>query len=862
MASTPTTRGTEEAAVDKSADVLLSDGSAVHLRQIQPDDAAAIVDLHSRLSDRTRYLRYFSPYPRIPERDLARFVNVDHRDREAFIVVSGPRIMAVGRYERLGADSPEAEVAFVVEDAHQGRGIGSVLLEHLAEAARENGIERFVAEVLPQNAAMLRVFSDFGYQVQRQYADGVVHLTFPIAPTEKSREVQESREHRTEARSIARLLSPRGIAVYGASASGQGIGAAMLGHLRDGGYTGAVVPVHPQADRVAGLPAYRSASEAGVAVDLALVAVPPDAVAEAVMDAAAAGAGGLVVVSAGFAEAGADGAVAQRALIETAHALGLRVIGPGSMGIANTDPSVRLNATLAPTLPAAGRVGFFSQSGALGVALLAEADRRGLGLSSFVSAGNRADVSGNDLLQYWQDDPGTDAVLLYLETFGNPRKFARLARRMSRVKPVVAVASATRPTGLASDLPGPDPNAVTALFARSGVIRVETVAELFDVGILLAHQPLPAGRRVGIVGNSPALSGLAVAACRANGLLVGEGYPHDISPQAGAHDLADALADAAVDDRVDALVVVFAPPLPGQLPDEDADFATALGSVALAGEKPTVATFLLGASPPRVPAYPSVEEAARALGRVAGYADWLRHPPGMLPALSDVDPVAADIDGPPSALLAAYGISLVPATGAATLEEVLQAAAQVGYPVAVKAARQALRHRIDLGAVRLALADEDDLRAAYAELSAAFGPDVLVQTMVPAGVACTIEVVEDPAFGPVVGFGLGGVASELLGDLAWRAAPLTDRAAAALVVEPRAAPLLHGYRGSAPVDREALIDLLLRVGRLADEHPRIRALSLNPVLARPDGYSVLHAAVEIGEVVTRPDSGPRRLIGP
>ena len=431
--------------MDKSADVLLSDGSAAHLRQIRPEDAPAIVEFHSRMSERTRYLRYFSPYPRIPERDLERFVNVDHRDREAFVVVSGPRISAVGRYERLGHDSPEAEVAFVVEDAHQGRGIGSVLLEHLAQAARENGIKRFVAEVLPQNGGMLRVFSDFGYQIQRRYADGVVHLEFPIEPTEKSREVQESREQRTEARSIARLLAPRAVAVYGASASGQGIGAAMLGHLRDGGFTGTIVPVHRRASRVAGLPAYRSAVEAGVAVDLALIAVPPEAVADAVDDAARSGAAGLVVVSAGFAEAGADGAATQRALVERAHEAGLRVVGPNSMGIANTQNSVRLNATLAPMLPAAGRVGFFSQSGALGVALLAEADRRGLGLSSFVSAGNRADVSGNDLLQYWQDDPGTDVVLLYLETFGNPRKFARLARRMSRVKPVVAVASATRP---------------------------------------------------------------------------------------------------------------------------------------------------------------------------------------------------------------------------------------------------------------------------------------------------------------------------------------------------------------------------------------------------------------------------------
>ncbi|MFI5931132.1 GNAT family N-acetyltransferase [Actinoplanes sp. NPDC051494] len=844
--------------MDREADVLLSDGSAVHLRRIRPDDAAGIVDFHSRMSDRTRYLRYFSPYPRIPERDLERFVNVDHRDREAFVIVSGRRIRAVGRYERLGPGSPEAEVAFVVEDAHQGRGIGPVLLEHLADAAREQGIQQFVAEVLPQNSGMLRVFSDIGYQVQRKYADGVVHLSFPIAPTEKSREVQETREQRTEARSIARMLHPRGIAVYGASASGQGIGAALLAHLRDGGYPGTIVPVHRSAERVAGLVAFRRAADAGAAVDVALIAVPPEGVASAVADADEAGASSLVVVSAGFAEAGAQGVLAQRELIDAAHAAGMRVVGPNCLGVANTDPSVRLNATLAPRLPAAGRVGFFSQSGALGVALLAQAERRGLGLSSFVSAGNRADVSGNDLLQYWQDDPGTDAVLLYLETFGNPRKFARLARRMSRVKPVVAVASATRPPGLAGDLPGPDTRAVTALFARSGVIRVDTVAELFDVGVLLAHQPLPAGRRVAVVGNSSALSGLAVAACRANGLTVAEGYPHDISPQAGAHDLADALADAAVDDRVDALVVVFAPPLPGQLPDEDADFAVALSSVALAGEKPTVAMFLLGDLPSTVPSYPSVEEAVRALGRVATYAEWLRRPPGVMPELSGVDPDAA-ADSPPADLLAAYGIRVEPSTSATSVEEAVAAADTLGYPVALKAAGGALRHRIDLGAVRLALGGEDAVRAAYRDLAASFGPHVLVQSMVAPGVACTVDVVEDPAFGPVVGFGLGGVASELLGDRAWRAAPLTDRAAAALVDEPRAAPLLHGYRGSEPVDREALIDLLLRVGRLADEHPRIRALSLNPVLARPDGYAILHASVETGTPGARLDSGPRRL---
>nr|WP_204342328.1 bifunctional GNAT family N-acetyltransferase/acetate--CoA ligase family protein [Micromonospora terminaliae] len=843
-------------------DVLLSDGTTVQLRQIRPDDAAAIVAMHARFSERTRYLRYFSPYPRIPERDLQRFVVVDHRDREAFVVLAGDRIVAVGRYERLGPGSPEAEVAFVVEDAYQGRGIGSVLLEHLADAARRYGIVHFVAEVLPANGAMLRVFSDFGYQVQRQYADGVVHLNFPIAPTEATLEVQRGREHRTEARSIARLLAPRGIAVYGASTTGQGVGAALLGHLRDGGFTGALVPVHPTAATVAGLPAYPSAADAGEAVDLAVVAVAPEAVTEVVADAAKAGAHGLVVVSAGFAESGPAGAAAQRALVRAAHLAGMRVVGPNCLGVANTDPAVRLNATLAPVLPAPGRVGVFSQSGAFGVALLAEASRRGLGLSSFVSAGNRADVSGNDLLQYWQDDPGTDVITLYLETFGNPRKFARLARRIGRSKPVVALASLARPPGV-GDAPALDAAAVSALFAQSGVIRVDTVAELLDVGVLLAHQPLPAGRRVAVVGNSSALTGLAATACAAQGLTVADGYPHDVGPRATAAAYAGALAASAADERVDAVVAVFAPPLPGQLTDPEADFTAALPDARTTG-KPVVATFLAGRVPAGVPAYPSVEEAVRALARVTAYADWLRRPPGVLPELDRVDRVAGQSalrpeGADPAALLRAYGIDVVESAPAGSADEAVAAAERLGWPVALKAAAPGLRHRLDLGAVRLDLADAAALRRAYAETAPVFGPEVLVQPMVPPGVACVVELVEDPAFGPVVGFGLGGVATELLGDRAWRAVPLTDRDAAELVDEPRAAPLLRGHRGAAPVDRDALVDLLLRVGRLADEQPRVRSLSLNPVLARPDGISVLHATVRTGAEAPRPDTGPRRL---
>jgi acyl-CoA synthetase (NDP forming) len=485
------------------------------------------------------------------------------------------------------------------------------------------------------------------------------------------------------------------------------------------------------------------------------------------------------------------------------------------------------------------------------VALLAEADRRGLGVSSFVSAGNRADVSGNDLLQYWRDDPGTDVILLYLESFGNPRKFARLARRIGRDKPIVAVSSSSHPGRVL------EPAAVSALFGQSGVIRVDTVPELFDAGLLLARQPLPAGRRVGVVTNSSALGLLAAAACPANGLTVAPGHPRDVGPEAGAEDFAVAMAAGVADPGVDALVVVFAPPLPGEVAVLGTEVARAVAAAAAAGEKPTVATFLLGERPGDVPAYPSVEEAVRALARVCAYARWRREPVGTVPELSGVDSSVTSSN--PVELLAAYGIAVVPSVPAGSPDEAADAADRLGYPVVVKSAGPGMRHRLDLGAVRLNLGTPEAVRRAYAEVSGPFGAQVLVQSMVPPGVACVVQAVEDPAFGPVVGFGLGGVVTELVADRAWRSVPLTDRDATTLVDEPRASPLLRGYRGTEPVDRAALAELLLRVGRLVDEHPEIRELSLNPVLARPDGCAVLHASMLLGDPATRPDTGPRRL---
>jgi len=830
------------------ADVVLSDGSTVHLRQIEPGDADLIVALHSRFSDRTRYLRYFSPYPRIPPRDLERFVNVDHHDREAIVASSGPDLIAVARYERLGEGADEAEVAFVVEDAHQGRGLASVMMEHLAARAREEGIARFVAEVLPNNSRMIRVFGDAGYEVARTYADGVVHLTFPIAPTSRSLSVQWGREHRSEARSVARLLNPDGVAVYGARADGTGLGAAVLRHLRDAGYAGGLYPVHRSADTIEGLPAVRTP----VGADLAVIAVPAPGVAGVLAGCAAAGIAAVVVISAGFDDAGrAD-------LVRLVRERGLRLVGPACLGIANS--AIGLNATLAPTLPPTGRVGFFSQSAALGIALLDAAARRGIGLSTFVSAGDRADVSGNDLLQYWRDDPQTDVVLLYLENFGNPRKFTRIARELTRRKPVVAVAAAARSRG----------ESVAALFASSGVIRVDTVADLFDVGVLVSSQPLPAGSRLGVVCDAEVFAALAAAAAPAAGLAVAHVRCVGLGMRG---DVVSLLRETLVDPAVDAVLVAYAPVEPGS-----PGIGSAVEAACADADKPVVAVYPAGQSPSggRVPVYPTVEEAVRALGRVAGYAAWRREPAGELPVFADIDRTRAaevtaaagwtgstpGLDPRAGDLLACYGVEVVAGRRMSGEPAAVAAAAvELGLPVALKVAATPWRHRFDLGAVRLNLASPEDVARAHVDLRDGFGTgvEVIVQRMAPPGVACVVRVVDDPAFGPLVGFGLGGLATDLLGDLAWCPAPLTDRDAARLLRGPKAAPLLHGYRGTPPADVAALSDLLLRVGQLADDQARLAMLELNPVLVHERGLSVLQVEARVGERGARPDTGPRRL---
>ncbi|WP_234101566.1 GNAT family N-acetyltransferase, partial [Streptomyces venezuelae] len=555
------------------ADVVLRDGGTARIRPITADDADRLVSFYEQVSDESKYYRFFAPYPRLSAKDVHRFTHHDFVDRVGLAATVGGEFIATVRYDRINdrglpasAPADEAEVAFLVQDAHQGRGVASALLEHIAAVARERDIRRFAAEVLPANTKMIKVFTDAGYTQKRSFEDGSVRLHLDLEPTDRSLAVQRAREQRAEARSVQRLLTPRSVAVVGAGRAPGGVGRTVLRNLLGAGFTGRVYAVNAalgeaggtaEAVELDGVPAYPSVAAIGEPVDLAIVAVPAERVPEVVADCGEHGVQGLVVLSAGYAESGAAGRERQRQLVRQARSYGMRIIGPNAFGIINTAAEVSLNASLAPQMPAAGRIGLFTQSGAIGIALLAGLHRRGAGLSSFISAGNRADVSGNDFLQHWYDDPGTDVVLLYLESIGNPRKFTRLARRTAAVKPVVVVKGArhsgSAPPGHRVPVTRVPHATVSALLRQAGVIRVDTVTELVDAGLLLAAQPLPAGPRVAILGNSESLGLLTYDACLTEGLRPLR--PLDLTTAAEPADFRDALAAALADETSDAVVV-------------------------------------------------------------------------------------------------------------------------------------------------------------------------------------------------------------------------------------------------------------------------------------------------------------------
>ncbi|HEY5012696.1 MAG TPA: acetate--CoA ligase family protein, partial [Acidimicrobiia bacterium] len=646
---------------------------------------------------------------------------------------------------------------------------------------------------------------------------------------------------------------------------------------------------------VAGVRAYPSLLDVPDDVDLAILVVPASVVPDAVRDCAAKQVHGMVIISAGFAEVGSEGKTAERELITTARRNGMRVIGPNCLGIVSTRAGVRMNATFAPDPPATGNVAFLSQSGGLGIELMSQAGALGVGISDFVSVGNKADVSGNDLLQYWADDPNTDVILMYLESFGNPRKFARLARRIARTKPIVAVKSGRSVAGKraasshTAALATPDV-AVDALFHQAGVIRVDTLDELLAIAMVLAHQPVPAGRRVAIVSNAGGPGILAADACSGAGLEVPElsvatqdalrplvardatvRNPIDLVAGATAEQFEQALRLAILDDGIDALLAIFVPPLVTRAEDVARAIASA---AAAAGPKPVLACFLGRAGVPpelrgdderrTVPSFAFPEAAAHALGRVADLDDWRRRPVGQVPEFADVDLVAAraivdaalhaNPDGgwldqrDASALLACFGIPVAGYSVVSSAAAAVAAATEIGFPVALKVAAPEIVHKSDVGGVALDLVDAAAVESAYAVMAAKVGPamgSAIVQPMVPPGVETIVGVTHDPSFGPLVLFGLGGITAELLADRTLRIVPITDEDAHELVRSLRGSPLLFGYRGTPEVDVAALEALLMRVGYLADEISEISEMDLNPVIVGAAGPVAVDAKIHI-----------------
>src|SRR5581483_2178887 len=765
-------------------------------------------------------------------------------------------------------DPRRAEVAFAVADELQGRGIGSRLLERLALHAAGAGIEEFVAQVLPQNAHMLNVFADAGFGVSRRLEEGVVEVRLTLAATEAYRLRLDERDHVAVTASVRPFFTPETVAVIGASSRRGTIGGELFRNILTGDFKGAAYPINARGEPVGGVPAYSSIEDVPAAIDLAVICVPGAAVLDAAEAALRKGVRALCVISAGFAEVGREGQRRQDELLALVRSHGARLIGPNCLGIASS--SMRLNATFAGRAFPPGRAAFSSQSGALGIALLEQAEQRGLGLSAFVSIGNKADVSSNDLLEYWEDDPDTDLVLLYLESFGNPRKFARLARRVARKKPILAMKggrtrAGARAAGSHTAALAGSEHAVDALFQHAGVIRADTLEELVDVAAFLSTQPLPRGRRVALLTNAGGLGILGADACEAAGLELAPlseetrraltailpleasvANPVDMLGSATEKTFEAALPHVLADPGIDAVIVLFVPVV---VAEADAVAAAVVRTAEVAGVegKPVLGVFVSRAGTPqpllrgdgvRVAAFPYPEAAARALGRAAERAEWLRRPAGTVPELAGIDEARAaqliastlagssDVwlePGDVRALLAAYGIPFVGERLASTADEAVAAASELGYPVVVKTAEVGV-HKTERGLLALNLADEEAVRRAVADI----GLPVVVQRMVTGGAELLAGVVQDPVFGPLVAFGPGGVFAELIGDAQFRLAPLTDVDADELVRCGKVGKLVAGYRGAPASDAAALADLLLRLSQLADNHPEVSELDLNP----------------------------------
>lgn len=893
--------------VDRGGDVVLRDGSTVHVRPMFADDEPGLLALFNSLTEESRWFRFFTPAKGSAlAAEAHREANLD--DTFALVAVSGPTQQIVGHAFYAGLDDHRAEVAFTIADDFQGRGLGTILLGQLAGVASANGIQVFEAEVVASNHAMLHVFRDSGFPIEVSAAAGQLHVTLPTALTPAAIERFEHREALAAVNALKLFFNPRGVAVIGASRKRGTIGGEIFHNLLTYGFQGPVYPVNPTAAVVQSVPAYPSIEAVPGQVDLAIVVVPASQVIETVAACGVKGVKALVVISAGFSETGAQGKARQEELVRVCRGAGMRLIGPNCMGIANTDPAVSLDATFAPTAPPHGRVGFSSQSGALGLAIMQFANSLGLGLSTFISVGNKADISGNDLLRYWESDQGTDVILLYLESFGNPKKFSQIARRVGRKKPIVVVKSGRSAAGAratsshtgaliaASDV------TVDALFRQAGVIRTDTLQELFDVASLLVNQPLPRGHRVAIVTNAGGPGILCADTCEARGLDVpvlsshsqerlrefllpgaGVGNPVDMIASAPAEHYGRTIEIVAADPSVDALIVIFTPPLVTDAEDVAREIVEAAARID--PNKPVIAVFLSSDAPPqqlqssniRVPSYAFPETAAIALARAARYYEWRQRPESTPVAFTDIrrDEASAIIasaltrgDGwlstpETSALFSCYGLPLIEQHIVDTPDAAAAVAETMQSEIALKVIAPGVLHKTEAGGVRLHLRGADQVRAAAAEMrerliAQGHEPDgFLLQPMAGSGIEMLVGVVHDRQFGPVVACGAGGVQVELLRDVAIRLTPLSQDDAAEMPRTLKTYPLLKGFRGAPKYDVAALEEGLLRVSAMVEDLPQIAELDCNPFVVQEDGAVILDARVRVETVEPKPLLGVR-----
>ena len=893
--------------VHRESTVVLRDGSTLTIRPVRVEDAHELGRFFADLSLESRVFRFFAAVVNA-DSSVQRMVNVDYTSSYGLVALAGAKAQIVGHAMYVQTEPRKAELALAVADAYQGRGLGTILLGQLAEAAAAAGFDVLEAVVRPENHNMLQMLRESGFPVHARSEPGEVHAELPTKIGPEGIRQFEDRERLASVAAVTHLLAPKSVAVIGASRKAGSIGAAVVHNLVANGYRGLLYPVTPEATEIEGVPAFPTVLAIPGDVEMAVVTVPAAVVSKVARECAEKGVRGLVVISAGFGEAGADGVALQRELMEICRQGGMRLVGPNCMGVINTAPEVGLDATFAPDRPIRGRIGFLSQSGGLGLAVMARAQALGSGLSSFVSVGNKADLSGNDFIQYWESDRETDVIMLYLESFGNPRKFARVARRVSRSKPILAVKGGRTQAGnratsshtgallSASDI------TVDALFQQAGVIRTDTLAELFDVALLVGSQPLPTGNRVAILTNAGGPGILCADACEANGLVVpslpekvrktlaasmpaagSTANPIDMLAAARGEDYERAISILAACEEVDALIVIFTPPLITKGTEVVRAIHRAVR--ALPRAIPVLSVFMSKQSGPRVieadgvriPHYPFPEEAARALSLVSRYGAWRSAPEESVTLMGGIDgdraagiiaAALASRDGwmEPRAvaeLLVCYRIPIVETREAKSPDEAGQEAGQMGQEVALKAIATGVLHKSDAGAVRLHLKGANQVQHAAKQMSDTLeraGHHVSafqIQPMVPDGVEMLVGVVQDQHFGPVLACGAGGTATELLKDVAVRITPITKGDADRMVRSLKTFPQLDGYRGAPRADLAALEDVLLRVSALVEAHPEIAEMDLNPLIVHASGAVVVDARIRLEPGVSRPPIGSR-----